>query len=463
MSAPRVNRPRRAPRRLVAVGVGVLVLPSLACTSGGSASGGTAERSAPAPAVEAVKARHGRLPLAERVSGLVRAENQVEIRPEIAGRVAAVLVRSGDAVERGQTLVRLDESTLREQLRQAEASVRLEEASAKGARARVAELEAQVSRARELAAEELISRLQLETLEAQLAAAQASADEADARVEQARATLEERRSAVEKTVIRAPVAGRVGRRHVEVGMQVDTGTLLFEIGSLDELIVEVPLTGEMLGHVREGQPVVIQAADPGVSPLRATLSRIPPFLARGSFSTIGEIDVRNPGHLRPGMFVTVDLLYGESEEATLVPTSALWEEPRSGVRGVFVAALPPTETEPDGRGTLSPETHDVRFRAVEVVGEGRGTAGVAGVEPGEWVVTVGQHLLRSDETTPARVRSTRWERVLELQSLQHEDLLRGFLEKQQRLARTLGAKPPSTAEFGGTASPAPAAGGGKGD
>ncbi|NJL29280.1 MAG: hypothetical protein HC897_16050, partial [Thermoanaerobaculia bacterium] len=71
----------------------------------------------------------------------------------------------------------------------------------------------------------------------------------------------------------------------------------------------------------------------------------------------------------------------------------------------------------------------------------------AAVEPAEWVVSVGQHLLAADESATARVRPTTWERVLELQGLQREDLLRGFLEKQKRMAKTLGATLPSNEEY----------------
>jgi len=412
----------------------------------GCAGGERAERGGPveAPPVEALPARSGTLPLEERVSGVVRADNQVAIRPEIAAPIVGVFVRSGEAVERGQPLVQLDDVALREQLRQAEASLRLAEAAALGARARVAELEARVRRTRALAAEELVSDQQLETDEAQLDAAEASAAEAAARVEQARATVDERRSALGKTLVRAPVAGRVGRRNAEVGMLADPGSVLFLLGDLGELIVEVPLTEAMLGHVEAGQPVRITTPALDV-PLTARLSRISPFLAEESFSTIGEIDVDNPGgRLRPGMFVTVDVLYGESERATLVPAAALWEDPESGVRGVFVVSASPDAASEEG-GLSAPRP--VEFRPVELLAGGRGAVGVAGVADGEWVVTNGQHLLARDDAATARVRATTWERVAELQSLQREDLLRRFLDEQQRYAATSGAEPPPSSEY----------------
>lgn len=396
------------------------------------------------PAVEALPARSGTLPLEERVSGRVRSHNQVVIRAEIEAPIVEVMAASGAAVERGQPLVRLDDNALREQLRQAEANLRLTAAEAAEARARVAELEAQVVRTRALAAEELVSELELETQEARRAAGKAGAEAAEARVDQARATVDERRDALGKTLVRAPVSGHVGQRNAEVGMIADPATPLFVVGDLSELIVEIPLTESMLSYVRSGLPVRITAQSLA-QPLRAELSRVSPFLAAGSFSTVGEVDVANPdGRLQPGMFVTVDVLYGESESATLVPSSALWEDPRSGVVGVYVvdmAGAVPASTE------LSDEERGVEFRPVDVLAEGAATVGLRGVEQDEWVVIVGQHLLHGQDATSARVRPTTWERVLELQGLQREDVLRGFLDKQQRLARTRGAEPPTNREF----------------
>jgi hypothetical protein len=93
------------------------------------------------------------------------------------------------------------------------------------------------------------------------------------------------------------------------------------------------------------------------------------------------------------------------------------------------------------------EPRPVAFREIDIVAEGRGTAGVRGIEPGDWVVTVGQHLLASEGVTNARVRPTSWVRVLELQGLQRENLLERFLDEQQEWAREHGAMPPTNEEF----------------
>ena len=74
----------------------------------------------------------------------------------------------------------------------------------------------------------------------------------------------------------------------------------------------------------------------------------------------------------------------------------------------------------------------VQFRPVEIVAESSEAVGVTGVKSGEWVVVVGQHLLATEARPAARVRAMEWDRIMELQQLQREDLLRDFMERQQR-------------------------------
>lgn len=258
-----------------------------------------------------------------------------------------------------------------------------------------------------------------------------------------------------KATVRAPVAGLVGRRDVEVGMVVSPATILFLLGDLDDLVVEVPLTQEMLRQVETGSPVEIDVRGGGGDPLETEIARISPFLEAESFSTTAEIDVPGASSgLRPGMFVTVRVLYGASDRATLVPASALWEDPQTGDWTVFVVEESAGLSEPaDHGGEIPEQRRRVVMRPVEVLAEGRGTAGVRGVEEGEWVVTLGQHLLQQTleavggEATEARVRATTWTHVLALAGLQREDLLDQFLAKQRVVARSLGATlPESTAQ-----------------
>jgi len=199
------------------------------------------------------------------------------------------------------------------------------------------------------------------------------------------------------------VAGRVGQRDVEVGMVVDAGAPLFLLGDFQDLVVEVPLTQRMLRSVSEGTPAEIGTRDGEADPILASVSRISPFLEESSFSTEAEIDVPDGGSgLRPGMFVTVRVLYGSSRQATLVPASAVWENPGTGEPTVFVIEDSGGLSEPDSPVMDIPDTaRAASMRTVEVLAEGRGQVGIRGVEEGEWVVTLGNESLRDGQPVSA--------------------------------------------------------------
>ncbi len=430
--------------RLVFVGLTLLLLLS-GCSSPSNEGNAPQQEQGDnsPPSVEAVQARNGTLPLEERMSGTVRARNQIAIYSELSEPVVSVEAQTGDYVEEGEPLVRLRRQTYEQQVRQAKASLRNAKAEAQGAQANLRELRSQLKRTERLADQEFESQQQLESLRAQVAQAEAAYEQAQAQVEQAEATLEERQTALQKTVVRAPISGQVGQRNVEVGQRVGPDTRLYTMGDLDSVKVRVEVTDRMFGRIRPGQTARIHVPQEDTI-LTASVTRMSPFLNEESYSAEAEIEVSNENRLlNPGMFVEVDVAYGESERATIVPLSALYEDPASNTRGVFVAPtlgteIPvdvPDEFDEDNPPPLTPPT-PTTFREVEVLAEGQQTAGVRGIDPGDWVVTVGQNLLDNDtgERVDARVRPLPWSRLMALQRLQDTDLLNRVLERQQRLA-----------------------------
>lgn len=386
------------------------------------------------PAVEAVQAQFGSLPLEERLSGTVRAGNQVEIFPRISAPVEEVYVESGQRVERGEVLVQLRDNEYRERLRQAEANLRISLAQLRQANAALGEVESDLRRQRTLAERDLISAMEIEQLEAELESAEASVELAEAQVEQSRSTVEEQKDALEQAIIRAPISGTVGERAAETGMQASPNNRLFIIGDLSRSKVTINITERMLQYIETGQSVRIYSENFPDTALTGEVSRISPFLGQGSFSTQAEIDVNNEDRLLlPGMFVTVDVLYGESEQATLIPLSAIYRHPQTGETGVYVAPGFGIETEileeienSGSIGQLSNPTQ-VEFKSINVIARGREAAGVSGIQSGDWVVTVGQNLLVRDQGDDARIRATSWEKIMNMQRMQPQDLLQEIL------------------------------------
>ncbi len=387
----------------------------------------TQRRGGHVPTVEVIPTVMGSLPLEERLTGVVRARNQAEVFPEITAPITEILVNSGDQVQRGQPLVKLRDTEARERVRQAEAGLQIADAQVRQARANVQRLESRLSRVQTLSVRNLESELEVEQLEAEVEAAEAAHQLTLAQQSQAASVLEERRSDLENTVVRAPTDGFVGTRHVEVGQLASPSTRMFEIGDTRMMNIRISLTERMLSYIQPGQTVNITSPAFGGEVIQTTLTRISPFINPVTNSTEAEIELSNPdGLLRSGMFVTIDILYGESEQAVLIPNTALFTNPNDGRRGVFVADRA-TLTElgeqvdtAEGSPIIGPT--GMAFMPVTIVAQGRQVSGVSGIQAGDLVVTIGQNLLASGREE-ARVRLTDWDRMLELQQLQNRDLL----------------------------------------
>ena len=107
----------------------------------------------PATAVAVLPASRGQLVCWERVSGKAGAQEEVYIVPQLGGEITAVEVKTGDRVEKGQVLVRLDNTDLMLQVEQAEAGVQM--------------AQAQLDRALAGAAEEDLARLEAAVAQAE--------------------------------------------------------------------------------------------------------------------------------------------------------------------------------------------------------------------------------------------------------------------------------------------------------
>jgi HlyD family secretion protein len=386
------------------------------------------------PTVEAVLSLSGSLPLEERLTGTVRARNQIDIYPEISAPVTEVLVNDGDRVREGEVLVRLRESEIREQLNQATSGNQIAVARVRQAESDLSQAESGLRRTKSLVDRDLGSAAELERLEAEVESARAALQLAIAQREQASSLVSERRTALENTEIRAPVSGVVGQRNAETGQQVNSSTRLFELGDIDYMRIRVVLTEQMLGYIEAGHTALISTPALPDTLIRAEVSRISPFLNPVTHTTHAEIDVDNrDGLLKPGMFVTVDILYGESESATLIPNSAIYRHPRDGTVGVYVASAMDAELDFDDEDR--PEVFgptQMEFRQIEVVARGRMMSGVTGVERDQWVVTLGHNLLTTRDASRAVIRITEWDHILNLQQMQSRDLLDLIREKIAR-------------------------------
>jgi len=187
-----------------------------------------------------------------RASGWVQPRVSVDVQSDIIGRVTGLYVQEGDAVERGQVLLRIDPTQYEAAVARARAGV--SEALAREAQARASLLQAEqaLRRATEMRARdsELISPQQYEETQTQAQVQQALHEAAAHGVEIARAMLREAEDQLAKSVIRAPIDGVVTRLNIEegetaiVGTMNNPGSLLLTVSDLSvmEVVVRVDET-----------------------------------------------------------------------------------------------------------------------------------------------------------------------------------------------------------------------------
>ena len=298
--------------------------------------------------------------------------SQVAIRPEITAVLAEVLVDSGDAVEKGQPLVRL-------RARPAPAGPARGPGQRAAGPGRGGRRRARASpswRRRPAAPASWPSRPSSARWSARpRRRSWPRPRPACSRRRRARRRRgprwAARRSTLDKTVVRSPIAGRVGRREVEVGMLVTPATVLFVVGDLGHVVVDLPISEKMLAEVKAGMPVEIGGAALGDRKIAAQLSRMSPFLAAGSFTTTGEVELDNAdGRLLPGMFVTADIAYGQSQAGHPGPGERPLGRPAHRPAGRVRGRPPPAAAARPATGESGP--HPTRLRPVQIRRRGAG-------------------------------------------------------------------------------------------
>ncbi len=274
----------------------LLLVALLGC--GGSGEGAAAATAA-GPAATAVRV----LPLAGTAAvdtidatGILEVVDTVVVQPEAAGVVTEVLFRDGDAVTKGQKLVRLRDAD---------------------ARAAVSEAEARLGLA-ELA----LGRMR--TLREKDQVAQAELDQAQAERDLAQAQLDKAREALRRTTIVAPFSGVAGKREIAPGQVVSLSTPVTRIDDLDPITVDVALPETALAAVRPGQPVDVRVAALPDRVFSGELAYLAPRASSSTRTLAARVHVPNPdGALRPGLTASVSITTGEVADAVVVPAYAI--------------------------------------------------------------------------------------------------------------------------------------------
>ena len=316
----------------------------------------------PPEAVTTIVAMQESWPATLDAIGTVAAVPGVTVSADLPGTVDRITFDSGRSVRTGEVLVELDTRQERAQLAAVEADRELARLN--------------FERMRGLLNERVIS--------------QAEFERATAEQKQTEARVGEIRSAIDRKTIRAPFAGILGIRQVNLGQYLAGGDPIVSLQALNPIYVNFGVPQQEAGQVRIGRPVRITAADvtgaDGVA-LWGRVTAIDSTVSEATRNIQVQATLANTdGTLRPGMFVQTQLTVGAGRSIVPLPGSAISYAPYGD--SVFVV----TELkDPNGRAY-----HGVRQQFVKL-GGGRGDqiAVVDGVKPGDEIVTSGIFKLRN--------------------------------------------------------------------
>jgi multidrug efflux system membrane fusion protein len=401
-----VTRPP-LPIRPLALTAGVLLIAGLILK--GVLQGQGEPRKRPPVPVETAKVRQGSLDVEFPLTGEVKAVASAAIRPEVSGLLQQVHFKEGQQVAAGQLLLSLDPAEFQAALRQASANRQRAEAGVLQARAdtRRAATQARSARVRaeryrKLGSLGAVSNDQqdqflseAEAQEATAASSRSSIASAQANVAAARAAEATALLQLQRTRIRSPISGRAGQLRVTVGNYVrdQENTPLLVVNSFSPINVDFAVPQRLLGEIRQGLAVELEAPGGGPGP-RGRITSIDNTVDPSTGTTRIKSSFANGNQqLVPGQFVKGKLRLRQLQNVLLVPLTAV----QTGQKGTYVYVA--TGKTKGGKAQ------------VRVIGTGPAADGLVvvnrGLSAGDRVITKGQFALSPGATIAERPQGKR--------------------------------------------------------
>lgn len=228
--------------------------------------------------------------------GTVAANEFVEIKAETDGIIEEVLFEDGQHVQKGDLLLRLEESKLAATLAEAEANFNLSKANHE--------------RAKQLFEDNLISKQEFDQTASSFSFNQA--------------TVELRKRQLTDTAILAPFKGVLGAREVSPGQVISRNTSLTWLVDDDPVKVEFEVPERFLGQLKIGQAIDVKVAAFVGRQFSGEVFFIAPYIDPTTRTSLVKARIPNPKHeLKAGMFANLELTLQVRENSVVIPEVAL--------------------------------------------------------------------------------------------------------------------------------------------
>jgi membrane fusion protein (multidrug efflux system) len=293
--------------------------------------------------------------------GMVTPVQGVTVRSEVAGVVTAIHFQPGADIKAGELLVELDRSTEEAEVRRAEADAELARST--------------LRRTKDLVSSGTIPEADL--------------DEANARMAEVEARIESLKAALDKKTIKAAFSGTLGIREIRLGQYLNPGDPIVSLQALATVYAEFALPQRDLGKLRQGMEVRARSDAWPDEAFFGRLTTINTEINRNTHTVRLQSTFSNANKkLRPGMYLTIDVVLPEVRQVNIIPLSSLLYAPY----GDSVYILNPEEDSEAQVWTVTQQivrTGATRGDFVEIV---------SGLEEGQRIVSAGAFKLRNGQS-----------------------------------------------------------------
>ena len=293
-------------------------------------------------------------------TGTLRAVRGADLSAQASGVVDEITFDSGNEVPAGKILLRLKPNDNYALLQQLQA---------------VAEL-----------AEQTYKRDQ-EQFAAQ-AISQANIDSDVSTLKSARAQVAAQQALIDEKIVKAPFAGRLGIRQVDIGQYLTSGTTVVTLQALDPILVDFYVPQQALAQMKIGQPVSATVDTYAQEAFSGAIEAINSKVDSSSRNVQVRANLHNPDkRLVPGMFANVRIQYGEKNDQITLPQTVVTYNPF----GDTVFVVEKNGADDKGNARLTVQQRFVKLGATR----GDQVAVLSGIKAGEIVVSAGQMKLRN--------------------------------------------------------------------
>jgi HlyD family secretion protein len=328
-------------------------------------------------------------------NGRIDAKRKVDLSANVMGQVVNLAVREGDVVKKDDFLLQIDQKQLAATARSADAALQAVFSDRDGAKAMAVAAEQDYQRALKNYEQKITPRSELDRAQSSRDSARANVAALEQRISQARENLNAARDTLQKTTMRAPMAGVVTALPVEegevavIGTMNNAGTVLMTIADMSvvEAVMEVDETDVPSVKVGQRATVTIDAYPNKTFPGLVTEVASSPIKRNGISTSTTEavnfevkIQIENPpAGVRPGFSASADIITGTRPKALAIPIQALVVREKPGS----------TPGKPlDEEGVFAIQNGAVKFHPVKTGLSGDSNIEiVSGATEGEQIVT----------------------------------------------------------------------------